>query len=256
MLPSHSNSLSPPVGGLPAHGFLASVTDRNDPDALLVRLARDGDEHAFGALFNKYQPRVARHVAHYVKRACDVEDVVQEVFIKAHRGLRSFKGESAFYTWLYRIAKNAALNFVMRQRNVVLLQEDLAPGDSTASVMFDTGEGKDPESLLLTKSIAEAVERAMDRLQPDLAQALILYEVEGKQYKEIAQMLQIPIGTVRTRIFRAREFIAQRLEPIVGRVSDREWPMASTRHERSARAASSPTLLGQVARKDLRASIQ
>ncbi|MFN0303818.1 MAG: sigma-70 family RNA polymerase sigma factor [Burkholderiales bacterium] len=194
----------------------------SDPDAGLVRLAQLGDARAFEALVVKYQRRIARHVARYVKRASDVEDVVQEVFIKAYRGIASFKGESVFYTWMYRIAKNTALNFVTRQSKFVVLQEDLAPSESGEPL--DVGsDAEDPERLLLAKQISETVGRAMTQLRPELAEALLLYEVEGKQYKEIAQMLTIPIGTVRTRIFRAREFIAQRLEPVVGPFRDRRW---------------------------------
>lgn len=202
--------------------YAARTMDSNDPDAGLVRLAQLGDARAFEALVVKYQRRIARHVARYVKRAGDVEDLVQEVFIKAYRGIASFKGESAFYTWMYRIAKNAALNFVTRQSKVVVLQEDLAPSEG-GEPLEASSDAEDPERLLLAKQISETVGRAMTRLQPELAEALLLYEVEGKQYKEIAQMLAIPIGTVRTRIFRAREFIAQQLEPVVGPVRDRRW---------------------------------
>lgn len=223
MLPDQPNSLYQPVAKRPVRTLPSPIMARSDPDAELVRLARSGDERAFEALLVKYQRRIAVHVARYVKRSCDVEDVVQEVFIKAYRGLQSFKGESAFYTWLYRIATNAALSFVTRERHVVVLQEDLVPGESADSAMFDAGEGEDPERLLVAKRIAEAVSQALDRLRPDLAQALLLYEVEGKPYQEIAQMLQIPLGTVRTRIFRAREFIAQRLDPLVGPVRGRRW---------------------------------
>lgn len=194
-----------------------------DADAGLVRLAQSGDARAFEALVVKYQRRIARHVARYVKRAGDVEDVVQEAFIRAYRGLASFRGESAFYSWLYRIATNCALAFLKRGPGPVVLQEDL--GEERADGAFEPGvsDGEDPERLLLAKQISGAVDKALARLQPELAQALLLYEVEGKTYKEIAQMLAVPIGTVRTRIFRAREFIAQRLEPVVGHQRPRRW---------------------------------
>jgi len=193
-----------------------------DPDHELVRLAQIGDARAFEALVVKYQRRIAGHVARYVKRASDVEEVVQDVFMKVYRGIGSFKGESAFYTWVYRISRNAALNFVTRQSKVVVLQEDIAPaGDD----FVDThgSDNENPERALVAKQIAEGVQRAMQLIDPELAEPLVLFEVEGKQYKEIAQMLQIPIGTVRTRIFRAREFIAQRLEPVIGSMRDRRW---------------------------------
>jgi len=197
--------------------------DQIDPDHELVRLARLGDARAFEALVVKYQRRVARHVARWVKRAADVEDVVQEVFIKVYRGLASFKGESAFYTWVYQIARNTAFNFLTRQSKLVLVQEDAAAGEGDERTDTHGSDNEDPERLMLAQQISDTVKLAMERLQPELAEALVLYEVEGKQYKEIAQMLQIPIGTVRTRIFRAREFIAKRLEPVVGPVRNRRW---------------------------------
>lgn len=194
-----------------------------DPDHELVRLARDGDMRAFEALMVKYQRRVARHVTRWVKRPSDVEDVVQDVFIKAYRGLASFKGESSFYTWIYQIARNTSFNFVTRQQKHVVLRDDMASDDAPDFEESVGSDHEDPERGMLARQISDTVEAAMKRLQPDLAEALILYEVEGKPYKEIAQMLQIPIGTVRTRIFRAREFIAKRLEPVVGPVRDRRW---------------------------------
>lgn len=217
-----SESLNPALQQLPPESA-ASARRSGDADAELVRLAQAGNSRAFEALIVKYQRRIAHHVGRYVKRPSDVEDVVQEVFINAYRGLRTFKGESAFYTWLYRIAKNAALSFVARARDAVLLHDDLLPGDVEEQTSFDRADASDPERLLIAKQISDTVERAMGRLHPDLAEALLLYEVEGKAYREIAQMLQIPIGTVRTRIFRAREFVAQKLEPVVGPVRDRRW---------------------------------
>ena len=199
----------------------------DDPDAALVSLARGGDARAFEALVVKYQRRIARHVARFVRRSGDVEDVVQEVFMRAYRGLPSFKGESAFYTWLYRIAHNTSMNHLRRAASPVVLSGDLggSQGDERGDEGFEPGvtDGENPERILIARQIADAVQRAMTRLQPELAEALLLYEVEGKQYKEIAKMLGVPIGTVRTRIFRAREFIAARLQPVVGPVRDRRW---------------------------------
>ena len=187
-------------------------------DAELVRLAQGGDERAFQALVVKYQRRIARHVARYVRRASDVEDVVQESFIRAYRGLASFRGESSFYSWLYRIATNAAFSFLKKNADEVAADERDDEG-------FEPGvsDEQTPERVLAARQIGDAVERAMARLQPELAEALVLFEVEGKSYREIAQMLGTPIGTVRTRIFRAREFIARRLEPVLGPARDRRW---------------------------------
>jgi RNA polymerase sigma-70 factor (ECF subfamily) len=193
-----------------------------DQDAELVRLAQGGDPRAFEALVVKYQRRIARHVARYVRQAGDVEDVVQEAFIRAYRGLASFRGDSAFYSWLYRIATNVALNFIEREPQTVALGDD-APEERADAFEPGVSDAEDPERSLMASQIADAVQRALARLQPELAEALMLYEVEGKPYAEIAGMLGIPVGTVRTRIFRAREFIAKRLEPVLGPQRNRRW---------------------------------
>jgi RNA polymerase sigma-70 factor (ECF subfamily) len=194
----------------------------NDPDAELVGLAQGGHQHAFEALVVKYQRRIARHVARYVRRAVDVEDIVQDTFIRAYRGLASFRGQSTFYSWLYRIATNAALNSAKREPMPVGIMEDDADERAFA---FEPGnsDAENPERTLMASQIADAVQRALARLKPELAEPLMLYEVEGKTYPQIADMLGVPIGTVRTRIFRAREFIAKRLEPVLGPQRDRRW---------------------------------
>lgn len=193
-----------------------------DQDIELVRLAQGGNQRAFEALVVKYQRRIARHVARYIRRASDVEDVVQEAFIRAYRGLASFRGDSAFYSWLYRIATNAALNHLRRQPAEEMLGDD-SPEERADSFEPGISDGEDPERSMVAREIREAVEKAMTRLHPDLAEALTLYEVEGKPYAEIATMLNIPLGTVRTRIYRAREFIARRLEPVLGPQRNRRW---------------------------------
>ena len=193
-----------------------------DEDAELVKLAQGGDARAFEALVVKYQRRVARHVARYLRASGDVEDVVQQTFIRAYRGLASFRGDSAFYSWLYRIATNAALSHLKREPHEVALGDDDIEERADA---FEPGvsDGEDPERTLIAKQIAEVVQKALAKLKPDLAEPLMLYEVEGKPYAEIAQMLGVPIGTVRTRIFRAREFITRRLEPALGPQRNRRW---------------------------------
>lgn len=193
-----------------------------DEDAEWVRLAQSGDASAFEALVVKYQRRIARHVARYVRRAADVEDVVQDTFIRVYRGLPSFRGDSSFYSWLYRIASNVAISALKRDPAPVLLGDD-APDERADAFQPGVSDNEDPERRLIASQIADAVQRALERLQPELAEALMLYEVEGKSYAEIAQMVGIPIGTVRTRIFRAREFIAQRLEPVLGPQRPRRW---------------------------------
>jgi RNA polymerase sigma-70 factor, ECF subfamily len=196
--------------------------DVADPDTELTRLAQAGDERAFEALVVKYQRRVARHVARYVKSADDVEDVVQEVFIRAYRGLASFRGDSQFYSWLYRIAANAALNHLRRASDDVSLGDD-SSDERASEFVPGVSDAAQPDRTLMAEQIADAVQRALAKLQPQLTEALMLFEVEKKSYAEIAEMLQIPIGTVRTRIFRAREFIARRLEPVLGPHRDRRW---------------------------------
>lgn len=194
----------------------------SDPDLELVRLAQANDVRAFEALVVKYQRRVARHVARYLKSAADVEDAVQETFIRAYRGLAAFRGDSAFYSWLYRIAANVAIRHLERQPQHVLLGDD-APEERVDAFEPGISDSEQPERTLIAAQIADTVQRALAKLQPDLAEALLLYEVEGKPYAEIATMLGIPIGTVRTRIFRAREFIARRLEPVLGPQRNRRW---------------------------------
>jgi RNA polymerase sigma-70 factor (ECF subfamily) len=194
----------------------------SDPDLELVRLAQANDVRAFEALVVKYQRRVARHVARYLKSAADVEDAVQETFIRAYRGLAAFRGDSAFYSWLYRIAANVAIRHLERQPRHILLGDD-APEERVDAFEPGVSDSEQPERTLIAAQIADTVQRALAKLQPDLAEALLLYEVEGKPYAEIATMLGIPIGTVRTRIFRAREFIARRLEPVLGPQRNRRW---------------------------------
>src|SRR5689334_13322773 len=193
-----------------------------DPDLALVHLAQSGDARAFEALVVKYQRRIARHVARYVRRASDVEDVVQDTFIRAYRGLASFRGDSAFYSWLYRIATNVALSALKRDPAPVLLGDD-APDERDDAFEPGVSDSEDPERRMIASQIADAVQAALARLQPDLAQPLMLFEVEGKSYAQIAQMLDVPVGTVRTRIYRAREFIAKRLEPVLGPQRGRRW---------------------------------
>lgn len=190
-------------------------------DSELVRLAQSGNQLAFETLVVKYQRRIARHVARYVPIASDVEDVVQEVFIRAYRGLHSFRGDSAFYTWLYRIATNAALTFLRRAP----VEEQLNDSDNERPNAFEPGlsDGETPERTLMARQIADAVRQGLARMQPELVDALTLFEVEGKSYSNIAQMLDVPVGTVRSRIFRAREALAKRLEPVLAPQRDRRW---------------------------------
>ena len=169
----------------------------------------------FGADTVRYVYAVAMK---YVRDEDAAWDVTQDALLNAFRHRASFRGDASFYSWLYRIATNAAFSFLKKTAGEVeadeRADEGLEPGVS---------DEQSPERVLFARQIGDAVERAMARLQPELAEALVLYEVEGKSYREIAQMLGTPIGTVRTRIFRAREFIARRLEPVLGPARDRRW---------------------------------
>jgi RNA polymerase sigma-70 factor (ECF subfamily) len=193
-----------------------------DQDTELVRLAQAGDVRAFEALVVKYQRRIARHVARYLKSAADVEDAVQEIFIRVYRGLKSFRGDSRFYTWLFRIATNVALRHLARTPNDVLLDDEESE-ERDAGFEPGISDSEQPERTAMATQIADTVQKALAKLQPRLAEPLVLYEVDNKSYAEIAAMLEIPIGTVRTRIFRAREFIARRLGPVLGPQRGERW---------------------------------
>ena len=183
----------------------------SDTDQQLVQRAQRGDLRAFDLLVLKYQGRIAALVSRYVSDAGEVEDVTQEAFIKAYRALGKFRGDSAFYTWLYRIAANAAKNH--------LVAKGRRPGaDATIEDAegFDEGgllsESASPEALAMGEELADVVESALKELPDELKAALTLREFDGLSYDEIADVLECPVGTVRSRIFRAREAIDQRVK--------------------------------------------
>ena len=183
----------------------------SDTDQQLVQRAQRGDLRAFDLLVLKYQGRIAALVSRYVSDAGEVEDVTQEAFIKAYRALGKFRGDSAFYTWLYRIAANAAKNH--------LVAKGCRPGaDATIEDAegFDEGgllsESASPEALAMGEELADVVESALKELPDELKAALTLREFDGLSYDEIADVLECPVGTVRSRIFRAREAIDQRVK--------------------------------------------
>jgi RNA polymerase sigma-70 factor (ECF subfamily) len=193
-------------------------------DQQLVLRAQGGDKHAFGLLVAKYQRRLGRLISRFVRDAAEAEDVTQEAFIKAYRALPSFRGESAFYTWLYRIGINTAKNY--------LVSLGRRPPTST---QFDAEESEDfdgsdllqevstPENELMSKEVAIVVNSTLQKLPEDLRTALTLREIEGLSYEEIAEIMECPIGTVRSRIFRARETIATNLRPLLGTSIDKRW---------------------------------
>lgn len=187
----------------------------SDGDQQLVERAQKGDTRAFDLLVLKYQGRVANLVSRYVSNAAEVEDVTQEAFIKAYRALPKFRGDSAFYTWLYRIAANAAKNHL-----VALGRRPSSDQVIDEAEQFDLpGKLKDhesPDAVLMGMELEQAVNSAIDGLPDELKAALTLREFEGLSYEEIAEILSCPIGTVRSRIFRAREAVDQRVEEQLG----------------------------------------
>lgn len=173
-------------------------------DLHYVQRAQSGDCEAFNVLVRKYQNKVRRLIGRFVADSSDVEDLTQESFIKAYRALQQFRGESAFYTWLYKISVNTAKHFLMAKKNKIISFEETETTELT--------DNQTPEALLMTQKMAQKVQNALDNLSPDLKTALELREFEGLSYEEIAQKMNCPIGTVRSRIFRARDLIANALK--------------------------------------------
>jgi RNA polymerase sigma-70 factor (ECF subfamily) len=199
------------------------MTDR-DIDQKLVERVQRGEKGAFDLLVTKYQRKIFRLLSRLIRDPAEVEDVAQEAFVKAYRALPNFRGESAFYTWLYRIAINTAKNHLVSQgrRAPTTTEADIEEAET-----FDDGDHlrdlNTPDSMLLSKQVAEAVNRAIEQLPEDLRTAIVLREIEGLSYEEIAESMNCPIGTVRSRIFRAREAIAQELKPVLDTAKDKRW---------------------------------
>jgi RNA polymerase sigma-70 factor (ECF subfamily) len=200
------------------------VTTDRESDQLLVERVQAGERQAFDLLVSKYQRRLMRLVSRIVHDPAEAEDVVQESFIKAFRGLRHFRGDSAFYTWLYRIGINTAKNYLVTQSRRTPASTDV---DAEGAEAFDEGDGlrdiNTPESMLASKQIAETVNAAMESLPVDLRTAILLREIEGLSYEEISEIMSCPIGTVRSRIFRARDVIADKLRPLLDMPVDKRW---------------------------------
>ena len=193
-------------------------------DQQLVERARRGDKRAFELLVEKYQRKLARLLSRLIRDQGEVEDVTQEAFIKAYRALPSFRGDSAFYTWLYRIGINTAKNYLVamgrRAPTSTEVEAEEAEGQEGGELLRDINT---PESLLLTKEIGNTVNAAIESLPEELRSAIQLRELEGMSYEEIAKLMDCPIGTVRSRIFRAREAIAERLKPLLDGTKDKRW---------------------------------
>ena len=198
-----------------------------DSDAVLVERFKGGDVSAFEMLVVKYQRRIERLISRMVRDADLVPDIAQETFIRAYRALPQFRGESAFYTWLYRIAVNSAKKALSdMKRDPVITEAAFAlrdEDDENSRAAIELTDGETPESLLASKEIAAAVNAAIEALSDDLRQAITLREIEGLSYEEIADAMNCPIGTVRSRIFRAREAIAERLRPHIEAKDGKRW---------------------------------
>ncbi len=184
-------------------------------DLSLVRRVQRGDKGAFDALVLKYQHKLVKLVMRYVRNPAEAEDIAQEAFIKAYRALPQFRGDSAFYTWLYRIAINTAKNAVVsRDRSPVEYDLDRNNNDEAYDMQGRMKDSETPEGLVLTDEIRSTVNAAIDSLPEDLRTAIVLRELEGLSYEEIAAAMDCPVGTVRSRIFRAREAIDRRLREV------------------------------------------
>jgi RNA polymerase sigma-70 factor, ECF subfamily len=199
------------------------MSDR-EVDQQLVLRAQTGDKRAFELLVIKYQRKVERLISRIVRDQAEIEDVTQEAFIKAYRALANFRGDSAFYTWLYRIAVNTAKNYLISQgrRAPTSTEYDAeeAEGFEDATGLRDIAT---PDAQLMSKQIGEIVNRTIERLPDELRTAITLREIDGLAYEEIATIMDCPIGTVRSRIFRAREAVAEQLRPQLGTSKDTRW---------------------------------
>ncbi|HYD55682.1 MAG TPA: RNA polymerase sigma factor RpoE [Burkholderiales bacterium] len=193
-------------------------------DRQLVARAQGGDKQAFNLLVEKYQRKLARLLSRFIRDPAEVEDVTQEAFIKAYRALPAFRGDSAFYTWLYRIGINTAKNYLMAMGRRAPTSTEVEAEEAEG---FDEGEQlrdiNTPESVLLTNEIAETVNKTIEQLPEELRTAIQMREIEGMSYEDIAKAMDCPIGTVRSRIFRAREAIAEQLRPLLGTTKDKRW---------------------------------
>lgn len=195
-------------------------------DLDLVQRIKNGDRDAFNLLVLKYQRKVSRLVGRLVRNPDEADDVVQEAFIKAYRALPQFRGDSAFYTWLYRIAVNTAKNHLVGQGKRPISLSELTSNDGdeeSFELPVVSTDNNTPEAELMSKQVAEAVNRAVSALPEELRTALNLREIDGLSYEEIAEAMNCPIGTVRSRIFRAREAVAAELRPLLNLSPDRRW---------------------------------
>jgi RNA polymerase sigma-70 factor, ECF subfamily len=206
----------------------APPASSGDTDLMLVERTVAGDQKAFGLLVMKYQRRIERLIGRMVRDTDLVEDIAQETFIRAYRALSQFRGEAQFYTWLYRIAVNTAKKALVDLRRDPVVSESALRGgnddeEETSGVENELTSAETPETVLAAKEIAAAVNSAMEALPEELRQAVTLREIEGLSYEEIAEVMNCPIGTVRSRIFRAREAISVKVKPLLENQSGKRW---------------------------------
>lgn len=195
-----------------------------DVDAELVARVQRGDKKAFDLLVLKYQRKILRLLGRMIRDPAEIEDVAQEAFIKAYRALPQFRGESAFYTWLYRIAVNTARNWLASAGRRPSAPNAIETEDGeTFNETDNLTDISTPESMVASREIAETVNAVIEELPEELRMAIVLREIEGMSYEDIAQSMDCPIGTVRSRIFRAREAIATRLRPLLDTDAERRW---------------------------------
>jgi len=201
----------------------SGMVDR-DVDQQLVERVQRGDKRAFDLLVTKYQRKLGRLISRFVRDSAEAEDVTQEAFIKAYRALPGFRGDSAFYTWLYRIGINTAKNHLLAGKRRAPTS---TPFDAEEAESFDEAgllrEVSTPENELMSKQVVSVVQATLQELPEDLRSALTLREIEGLSYEEIASVMNCPIGTVRSRIFRAREAVAEKLRPLLETSKGNRW---------------------------------
>jgi RNA polymerase sigma-70 factor (ECF subfamily) len=199
------------------------MADREVDQQLVERVQR-GDKYAFDLLVTKYQRKLGRLISRFVRDPGEAEDVTQEAFIKAYRALPTFRGDSAFYTWLYRIGINTAKNHLLANKRRAPTS---TPFDAEDSESFEEAsllrEVNTPENELMSKQVVDVVQKSLQQLPEDLRNALTLREIEGLSYEEIASAMNCPVGTVRSRIFRAREAVAENLRPLLETSKDNRW---------------------------------
>ena len=199
------------------------MSDREVDQQLVERVQR-GDKRAFDLLVTKYQRKLGRLLSRFIRDPSEVEDVTQEAFIKAYRALPNFRGDSAFYTWLYRIGINTAKNHLVAMGRRAPTSTEM---DAEEAENLDSGDQlrdlNTPENQMMSRQVGDTVNQTLQELPEELRTALTLREIEGLSYEEIATAMQCPVGTVRSRIFRAREAVAEKLRPLLGTGKDRRW---------------------------------